>query len=67
MILIKALTSYTFRYISLFVAGLSGAVFLVLMSLYFIFSYNHFVDVNESITEEVDTMLVVYRTGYAGS
>jgi signal transduction histidine kinase len=60
MILIKALTSYTFRYISLFVAGLSGAVFLVLMSLYFIFSYNHFVDVNESITEEVDTMLVVY-------
>lgn len=60
MILAKALTGYTFRYISLFVAGLSAAVFLVLIFLYLIYSYNQFLEVNESITDEVDTMGLIY-------
>ncbi|MFT5484416.1 MAG: signal transduction histidine kinase [Halieaceae bacterium] len=54
------LSSYTFRFIAIYVAGLSLAVFVTLGSIYSYYSYNHFKVVNESMREELDGLETSY-------
>ncbi len=54
------LTSFTFRYMLLYVVGLSAAVFLVMAFIYGIFSYNYFQDLQESIADELESLTVIY-------
>lgn len=56
----RVLTSFTFRYMLLYVVGLSAAVFLLMVLIYGLFTHNYFEDLRESIIEELDTLTRVH-------
>ena len=63
----KILTSFTFRYMAIYVLALSMAVFLVMAVIYGIFTYSYFEDLQESIVEELETLTLIYEgQGVAG-
>ena len=63
----KVLTSFTFRFMLLYVVGLSIAVFLLMVLIYGIFAYNYFEDLQDTIVEELETITLVYESqGVAG-
>lgn len=53
MIINKVLASYTFRFMSVYVAGLSVAGLIVLTLVYTTFSYNYFNELRESVNQEL--------------
>ena len=67
MILNKTLASFTFRFLSAYVAGLSIAVFVVLALVYLWLSSGYLDEVHDSVEAELETLEVVYRdTGVEG-
>jgi signal transduction histidine kinase len=63
----KILTSFTFRFMLIYVLALSAAVFVVMAVIYGIFTYSYFEDLQESIVEELETLTLVYEgQGVAG-
>jgi signal transduction histidine kinase len=64
---LHVLTSFTFRYMLFYVLGLSVAVFMVMAFIYGVFSYNYFEDLQESISDELDSVSVIHMgQGVAG-
>jgi signal transduction histidine kinase len=63
MLINKVLASYTFRFMSVYVAGLSVAVLIVLTLIYAAFSYDYFNDLHGSVTHEIKTLSEVYEQG----
>lgn len=63
MILRKVFSSYTFRFMSGYVAGLSVAVFLVLAAIYVTFSYGYFSDVHAAVQSRLDELSEAYQRG----
>ena len=61
MKLLNILTSFTFRYMALYVLALSFAVFLVMAVIYGFFANNYFSDLQDSIVEELDTLTLIYN------
>ncbi len=57
----KILTSFTFRYMLLYVLALSAAVFLMMAVIYGFFTYNYFQELRQSIIEELETLALVYQ------
>ena len=55
--------SLTFRYIVKYVTALSATVFVLAVSFYIYFSYSSFIDLGESVIEELETLQLVYRGG----
>jgi signal transduction histidine kinase len=62
MILNKVLASYTFRFMSIYVAGLSFSCLIVLTVLYTSYSYENFQDLGPSISKQMDEFQAVYET-----
>lgn len=63
----KILTSFTFRFMLIYVLALSAAVFLVMAVIYGAFTYSYFEDLQESIVEELETLTLIYEgQGVAG-
>ena len=61
------LTSFTFRYMLIYILVLSAAVFIVMAVIYGAFTYSYFEDLQESIVEELETLTVIYEgQGVAG-
>jgi signal transduction histidine kinase len=57
----KILTSFTFRFMLIYVSVLSVAVFVVMAGIYGVFTYSYFDDLQESIIEEVQTLSLIYE------
>lgn len=57
----EVLSSLTFRYIAKYVTVLSASVFLLLGAFYVYFSYTSFVQLGESVLEELETLQIIYR------
>ena len=57
----KILTSFTFRYMALYVLALSLAVFVVMAIIYAVFANNYFEDLQDSIVEELETLTLIYK------
>ncbi len=57
----EVLNSLTFRYIAKYVTVLSASVFLLLGAFYVYFSYTSFVQLGESVLEELETLQLIYR------
>jgi signal transduction histidine kinase len=55
------LTSFTFRFMLMYVFTLSGVVFLLMAMIYGIFSYNYFQELRVSIVEELETISLIYE------
>lgn len=62
MILNKVLASYTFRFMSIYVAGLSFSSVIVLAVLYTSYSYENFQGLGPSISRQIDDFQAVYET-----
>ena len=62
MILNKVLASYTFRFMSIYVAGLSFSSLIVLAVLYTSYSYENFQDLGPSISQQIDEFQSVYES-----
>ncbi len=61
------LTSFTFRFMLLYVLTLSMAVFVVMAVIYGVFTYGYFQDLQESVVDELDTVSLIYAgQGVAG-
>lgn len=56
-------TSYTFRFMSGYVAGLSVAVFVVLAAIYAGTSYSYFSQVHDSVQGQLDELTETYQLG----
>lgn len=65
MILSKVFNSFTFRFMSGYVAGLSITVFLVLAAIYTLISRDYFTQVHNTIQEELDALTATYQQGGA--
>lgn len=65
MIIKKVLASYTFRFMSVYVAGLSVAGLIVLTLVYATFSYDYFNELRGSVTHEMKTLKQVFESGGA--
>lgn len=63
MIINKVLASYTFRFMSFYVAGLSVAVLIVLVLVYATFSYDYFHDLRDSVNDELDHLETLLKRG----
>ena len=63
MIINRVFASYTFRFMSAYVACLSVAVFIVLAIIYATFSYDYFTDVHNTVTQELDEFNLAYQHG----
>jgi len=57
----KILTSFTFRFMLIYVFVLSLAVFLVMALIYGFFTYNYFQDLREAIVDELDVLTIIYE------
>ena len=57
----SVLKSITFRYIAISVATLSLAVFILISSIYAVFSYGYFRDIRDSILEELEAVQLIYN------
>ena len=55
------LTSFTFRFMALYVLALSVAVFLVMAVIYGFFANSYFEDLQSAIVDELDTLGLVYE------
>ena len=56
----KVISSLTFRYIARYLLVLSATVFLVVVGMYSIYSYNYFSELSQSIVDEEETLQVIY-------
>ncbi|WP_101756955.1 HAMP domain-containing sensor histidine kinase [Oceanicoccus sp. KOV_DT_Chl] len=65
MIINKVLASYTFRFMSIYVACLSVASLVVLTLVYATISYDYFAELSDSITNELKELRAVYEQGGA--
>ncbi len=65
ILLPKILTSYTFRFMSTYVASLSVASLVVMMLVYAAFSYDYFKDLRASVNDEANTLLAAFKEGGA--
>ncbi len=65
MILSKVFNSFTFRFMSGYVVGLSITVFLVVAVIYTLISRDYFTQVHSTIQEELDALTETYREGGA--
>lgn len=54
------LTSFTFRFMFIYVLALSAAVFVVMAGIYGFFTYGYFQELRESLVDELDTVSLVY-------
>lgn len=61
MIINKILASYTFRYMSVYVIGLSVAVLVVLTLVYATYSYDYFKRLHDAVAQEIATLGQVYE------
>ncbi len=61
MIVNKVFSSYTFRFLSFYVTGLSVAVMVILVVVYLTMSRGYFNEVHDSITHQLDTFSDVYQ------
>ncbi len=61
MRLSRVLKSITFRYIAIYVATLSLAVFVLISSIYAVFSYGYFRDIRDSIAEELEAVQLIFN------
>lgn len=59
----KVFASYTFRFLSSYVIGLSVAVLVVLTLIYTAFSYSYFKNLGDSVNGEMVKLEAVYRNG----
>jgi len=57
----KVIGSLTFRYIARYLLVLSVAVFLLLVVIYGLFSYNYFRQFSNTIVEELESLSIIYR------
>ncbi len=63
----EVVNSLTFRYIVKYVTVLSATVFLLQAVFYLFFSYTSFVELGDSVVDELETLQLVYRgQGLAG-
>jgi signal transduction histidine kinase len=61
------LTSFTFRYLLLYLLALSTAVFIVMAGILAFFTHGYFQELRESLVDELDTVSAVYSgQGVAG-
>ncbi|MBB3046876.1 signal transduction histidine kinase [Litorivivens lipolytica] len=67
MILSKIFSSFTFRFMSGYVAGLSITVFLVLAAIYTLISRDYFTQVHNTIQQELDALTETYQEGGASA
>jgi signal transduction histidine kinase len=65
MIINKVLASYTFRFMSVYVAGLSVAGLIVLTLVYATFSYDYFNELRGTVTHEIKILKQVFEDGGA--
>lgn len=65
MILNRIFNSFTFRFMSGYVAGLSVTVFLVLAVIYTLISRDYFSQVHKTIRDELDALTETYQQGGA--
>jgi signal transduction histidine kinase len=56
----EVINSLTFRYIVKYVTVLSAAVFLLQIAFYVFFSYTSFIELGESVLDELETLELVY-------
>lgn len=63
MIVNKVLASYTFRFMSVYVAGLSVAGLIVLSLVYVTLSYDYFSDLRGSVSNELATLENLFTEG----
>lgn len=63
MIINKVLASYTFRFMSVYVAGLSVAGLIVLSLVYATLSYDYFSDLRGSVSNELKTLEQLFDDG----
>jgi signal transduction histidine kinase len=56
----EVINSLTFRYIVKYVTALSAAVFLLQIAFYVFFSYTSFIELGESVLDELETLELVY-------
>lgn len=61
MIINKILASYTFRYMSVYVIGLSVSVLIVLTLVYATYSYDYFKRLHDAVAQEIATLGQVYE------
>ena len=54
------LTSFTFRFMLLYVTALSVAVFVIMAIIYGAFTYNYFDELQEAVVDELSTIELVY-------
>lgn len=54
------LTSFTFRFMFIYVVALSAAVFVVMAGIYGFFTYGYFQELQDSLVDELDTVSLVY-------
>lgn len=59
----RILASFTFRFLSAYIAGLSVSVFLVLAAIYAFISYDYFQEVAESVNSELQQLEEAYERG----
>lgn len=57
----QVVSSLTFRYIARYLLVLSATVFLVIVGMYSIYSYNYFSALSRSIVEEQETLQLIYE------
>ena len=67
MIINRVFASYTFRFMSAYVACLSVAVFIVLAIIYATFSYDYFTSVHTTVTQELEEFNQTYQEGGVAS
>lgn len=60
MLIKKVLASYTFRFILVYVTGLSFGVLVILSAIYAMLSYDYFQRLDSRVQEELDNVIVVY-------
>ena len=65
MIINKVLASFTFRFMSIYVMGLSVAVLVVLALVYATFTYDYFTELGDSVSHEIKTLEIVFEQGGA--
>lgn len=63
MIINRVFASYTFRFMSAYVACLGVAVFIVLAIIYATFSYDYFTNVHNTVAQELDEFTLAYQNG----
>lgn len=61
MLIKKVLASYTFRFILVYVTGLSFGVMVILSAIYATLSYDYFQRLDSRVQQELDSLTAVYK------